>query len=175
VIVQGFHQQSPTEARTTAVANVRTALERVMRVLRGATLHGVTGSSVDLTEDTATGTGTQNVSYTLQTTNGITSLMVSINGATATPVISNIVNDATQPVFAVPAASSAYTDSTGTVNTQTCVISGQTPTAYAPQCIGDLKVRLRVMPMSASGGALCASTGGCVVDVSDDADIRNNQ
>ena len=171
VIVQGFHQQAATDARTAAVSNVRTAFQRVMRELRGGYLTNVTGSSVTFTDYTRT----QTKSYLLQTANGTTSLMVSVNSATPTPVITNIVNDASQPVFAVLAASSTYIDTTGTVNTQTCVISGQTPTAYAPQCVGVLAVHLRVMPTSASGGALCTSTSGCVIDVSDAADVRNNQ
>lgn len=172
VIVQGFHQQAATDARTAAVAHVRTALQRTMRELRQATLTSLTPTSLGMTEETNNG-GTRTLNYTVETSNGVTSLFVN-DGTTKSIVVTNLVNDASQNVFTPTARPTYQPMNPGTVNTSTCQIIGQTPTAYAPECTGIVIVHLRVMPTDASGHALCDTTGGCVIDVSDDAGIRNN-
>jgi len=170
-IVQGFHQQASTDARVAAVAHVRTALQRTMRELREAELQSLTPNALVMTEDT---TG-RTLTYSVQTVNGTTSLVVADGGAGSTVVVSNLVNDASQPVF-TPLPMPGYQPAVpGTVDTSTCAIVGQTPTQYSTRdCVGTITVRLRVMPTNPSGKALCTSTGNCVIDVSDDADIRNN-
>lgn len=176
VIVQGFHQQQATDARAAAVANVRTALERTMRDLRGAEITSMTPTSVDLTEY-ASG-GTRQVSYQLQTANGSTSLAVSVNSAPATVLLTNIANDLNDPaqqVFTPAPILPSYTPTVaGTVDTSSCAYIGVSPTQYAPDCVGTVTVHLRVMPVDHAGRQLCDSNGQCVIDVSDDAGIRNN-
>lgn len=170
VIVQGFHQQAASDARLAAVAHVRTALQRTMRELRQAELTSLTPNSLDMTEDTTK----RSLSYKLVTSNGTTSLVLD-DGATTSVVVSNVVNDAGQPVF-TPLPLPGYVPAiAGTVDPSTCAEVGVTPTQYSTRdCVGTVTVDLRVMPTDAAGHPLCAPSGGCVVDVSDDADIRNN-
>lgn len=170
VIVRSFHQQASSDARAAAIANVRTALQRTMRELREATLQKLTPISLDMQ---VSGT-TQTVSYLVQTVNGVTSLYEQVGTGPQTVVVTNLVNDSASPVF-TPIPAPGYQPAVpGTVDPQTCAITGATPTQYSTtDCVGTVTVHLRVMPTDASGHALCASTGGCVIDVSDDADIRS--
>jgi hypothetical protein len=166
VIVNSFRQQAATDARTAAVADVRAALQRTMRELRQADLSSLNAYSAKLSD------GSQTLNYYLQTSNGVTSLVVD-NGATKSVVVSNLVNDASQPVFSALRAPLAPTPAAG-VDPATCAISGLSPTTYSTRnCVGTVTVRLRVMPMDASGKALCSSGAGCVIDVQDTADLRN--
>src|SRR5205823_13628683 len=115
--------------------------------------------------------GARTLRYYLQTLSGVTSLMVD-DGSTTSVVIGNLVNDpTTQPLFTLIALPGYQPATPGTVDTSSCVIYGQTPTAYEPRCVGILTVNLRVMPTDAAGHALCVATGGCVINVNDDADI----
>ena len=174
-IVQGFHQQASSDARAAAVANVRTALQRTMRELREiepdqSTLYPNALTMIEYQTN-------RTLSYSLQTTNGVTSLVVNDGSGNHTVVrnLVNDVNDPTQQIF-TPIPAPGYAPAVpGSVDTHTCAIVGQTPTQYATKdCVGIITVHLRVMPTDASGKALCAPTGGCVIDVSDSADIRNN-
>ena len=171
VIVRSFHQQASADARAAAVANVRTALQRTMRELREATLTTLTPTSLNMQVN---GT-TQTVSYLVQTSNGVTSLYEQVGTGPQTLVVTNLVNDSSTPVFKPLPVSSNYQPAVpGTVDTHTCQIIGVSPTQYSTRdCVGTVTVHLLVMPTDASGHALCASTGGCVIDVSDDADIRS--
>lgn len=171
VIVQSFHQQAATDARTAVVAHVRAALQRTMRELRQADpLVKLTPDAAVLT-DASTG---RTLTYSVHTTNGVTSLLLD-DGSTSTVVISNLVNDAADPVFsATPVA--GYTPAVAnTVDPYTCTILGVTPPEYAAKdCVGTVTVHLRVMPTDAAGRPLCGPTDGCVLDVQDDATMRNS-
>ena len=170
VIVRSFRQQASSDARAAAVANIRTALQRTMRELREATLTSLTPTSLSMQVN---GT-TQTLSYSVQTSGGVTSLYVQVGTGPQTLVVTNLMNDSTTPVFTPMPVPNYQPATAGTVDAQTCAIVGATPTQYSTRdCVGTVTVHLRVMPTDASGHALCASTGGCVIDVSDDADIRS--
>ena len=167
VIVQGFHQQAASDARTAAVANVRTALERTVREVREASpLNYLTANSLGMSD------GTRTLNYSVQTTNGVTSLVVS-NGTTTSVVISHLVNDGANPVFSASRSPQSPTPP-ATVDSHTCAVVGAVPAVYSPQdCVGTVHIDLRVMPTDSTGRALCSPTDSCVIDVNDDADLRN--
>ena len=167
VIVQGFHQQAASDARTSAVNNVRVALERTVRAVREASpLNYLTANSLGMSD------GTRTLNYSLQTTNGVTSLVVN-NGTKTSVVISHLVNDGANPVFS--ASRSPQTPvPPATVDPTTCAVIGAVPAVYSPQdCVGRVHIDLRVMPTDSTGRALCNPNDNCVIDVNDDADLRN--
>jgi prepilin-type N-terminal cleavage/methylation domain-containing protein len=166
VIVQGFHQQAATDARAAAVANVRTALGRTVREVREASLNYLTADSLGMSD------GTRTLNYSLQTANGVTSLVVN-DGTATSVVVGHLVNDMANPVFGAERAPLTPAPP-ASVDSQTCAVVGAVPAIYSTQdCVGTVRIHLRVMPTNAAGNALCNPTDNCVIDVYDDADLRN--
>jgi prepilin-type N-terminal cleavage/methylation domain-containing protein len=166
VIVQSFHQQAAADARLAAVANVRTALERTTREIREASLNYLTADSLGMSD------GTRTLDYSLRTSNGVTSLVVD-DGTATSVVVGDLVTDAAHPVFAAERAPLTPTPP-ASVDSHTCAVIGAVPAIYSTQdCVGTVQVHLRVMPTDAAGHPWCTPDDNCVIDVYDDADLRN--
>lgn len=189
VIVTTFRRTSEMDGRTTALIQTRQALQRTLRDLRAANpLLGLASNQLEETIVTPAGV-TRTLTYSVVTTAGVTSLVLneSDTDASGNPltsprqktVISHLVNSASQPVFTVLATAPGYTPSSSSVNSSTCVISGQTPTAYARDCVGTIGVEFVVDLIDpVSRKSICATKAvpaQCYLDVSDAADVRNAQ
>lgn len=187
VIVTTFRRTSEMDGRTTALVQTRQALQRTLRDLRSANpLQGLTSDKLEAVTVTAAGV-TRDFTYSVVTQNGVTSLVLTESDTDAAghplpspqpkTVITHLVNSASQPVFSVVAKAPSFTTTDPAVNASTCVIAGQTPTAYARSCVGTVQVELVVDQVDpVSGRSICATRAvpsQCYLDVSDAADIRN--
>jgi len=187
VIVTTFRRTSEMDGRTTALVQTRQALQRTLRDLRSANpLQGLTSDKLEAVTVTAAGV-TRDFTYSVVTQNGVTSLVLTESDTDAAghplpspqpkTVITHLVNTSSQPVFSVVAKAPSFTTSDPAVNAATCVIAGQTPTAYARSCVGTVQVELVVDQVDpVSGRSICATRAvpsQCYLDVSDAADIRN--
>lgn len=187
VIVSTFRRTSEMDGRTTALIQTRQALQRTLRDLRAANpLIGLTSNKLEEVIVTSAGVN-RDLTYTVTTQNNVTSLVLTESDTNASgvalpspspkTVVSHLVNSGSQPVFSVFAKAPSFTTTDPSVNAATCVISGQTPTAYARACVGTIQIELVVdQTDSVSGKSLCATQAvpaQCYLDVSDAADIRN--
>lgn len=187
VIVTTFRRTTEMDARTTALIQTRQALQRTLRDLRAANpLLGLTADKLEEAVVTSAGV-TRDLTYSVQTQGGVTSLVLdetdtdAAGAALPSPrqktVISHLVNDASQPVFSVVATAPTFTTTDPSINAATCVIAGQTPTAYARSCVGTIEVEFVVDQINwTTGTSACAARSApaqCYIDISDAADIRN--
>jgi type II secretory pathway pseudopilin PulG len=187
VIVTTFRRTSEMDGRTTALIQTRQALQRTLRDLRSANpLIGLTSDKLEELVVTSGGVN-RDLTYTVTTQNNVTSLVLTESDTDASgnaltspnpkTVISHLVNDASQPVFSVVSPAPSFTTTDPSINSSTCVISGQTPTTYARSCVGTIEVEFVVDELDAvSGKSICATRttpSRCYLDVSDAADIRN--
>lgn len=167
-IVQSFHRQSEIDARAQAVQTVRQALERTMRELRQADpLLALGNDHLVLRAQSANG-DVRDLTYSVVATGSDHSLVLdevdTPAGGSATPlprrtVVQHLVNATS--VFSV-------------VMPANCALASD-PTSYDPDCAGLVQVQLVVDPIRASGTSTCTGSGPtCLIDVSDQADIRNN-
>lgn len=187
VIVTTFRRTSEMDGRTTALIQTRQALQRTLRDMRSANpLQGLRSDKLE--ELTVTSAGvTRDLTYSVVTQNGVTSLVLTetdtdasghaLPSPAAKTVVTHLMNTASQPVFSVVAKAPSFTTTSSSVNASTCVISGQTPTAYARSCVGTIQVEFVVDQVDpVSGRSICATRAvpsQCYLDVSDAADIRN--
>lgn len=174
-IVSAFRSQTKLDGRADAVIQVRQALQRTLRDVRAADpIKGITASQLTLSVNN--GSGSQDVTYRVQTTSGVTSLLRTTTAGSGTQIVaSHLVNTAAQPVFTVQPVPN-YQAPSG-VNGATCGMNAY-PGYYEPDCVGTITVRLVVVPTTGqSGKSQCPASGAalaaCAVDISDDADIRN--
>ena len=187
VLVSTLRRTSEMDGRTTAQIQTRQALQRTLRDLRAANpLQGLTSDKLEELIVTSAGVN-RDLTYTVTTHNGVTSLVLTesdtdANGnALASPrpktVISHLMNSASQPVFSVVAPTPSFSTTNASINSTTCVIAGQTPTAYARDCVGTIQVEFVVDQLDpVSGRSICAThavPAQCYLDVSDAAEIRN--
>jgi Tfp pilus assembly protein PilE len=187
VIVTTFRRTSEMDGRTTALIQTRQALQRTLRDLRAANpLQGLTSDKLEEVVVTSAGV-TRDLTYTVVTSAGVTSLVLTETDTDAAgnplpspapkTVVTHLVNSASQPVFSVVAKAPSFTTTDPSVNPATCVIAGQTPTAYARSCVGTIQIQLIVDQIDpVSGRSICATRAipsQCYLDVADAADIRN--
>jgi type II secretory pathway pseudopilin PulG len=187
VIVTTFRRTSEMDGRTTALIQTRQALQRTLRDVRAANpLQGLTADKLEEVVVTPAGV-TRDLTYAVTTAGGVTSLMLTESDTNAAgqalssprpkTVVSHLVNTASQPVFSVVAIAPSFTTTSASVNAQTCVVAGQTPTAYARSCVGTIQVEFVVDQIDpVSGKSLCASRpvpSQCYLDIADSADVRN--
>jgi prepilin-type N-terminal cleavage/methylation domain-containing protein len=155
-VTTGLRKQSQVQDRNDALAQARTALQRVDRDIRSSDpLEAAQANQIVVQESQATETRT--MTYSVIPAAGSTSQLVvdesdvSSSGVALTSpprrvVLSNLVNTSTNPVFNFSPSSTYTASSTGTVNTATCAVSGTTPVAYDPTCVGTVTVNLAVEP-----------------------------
>lgn len=178
-IVGSFHRQSEMDARARSINTVRQAFERTMRDIRAADpLLSVADNQLVLQETNAAGV-VRTLTFSLVTSAGVTAFVmdeadVAANGTPLpTPprqVIANHVANGSTPVFEVL---NAVPDWQPTAQVGPLCNQVNYPGYYAPDCVGTIDVHLRIQPVFANGQPSCA-TSGCLVDVQDRADIRNN-
>jgi Tfp pilus assembly protein PilE len=187
VIVTTFRRTSEMDGRTTALIQTRQALQRTLRDLRAANpLLGVTATKLE--EQVVTSAGVKrDLVYSVLTQSGVTSLVLNETDTDASgnpmtspqqkTVVTHLVNSDSQPVFSVAAKAPSFSTTDPTVNATTCVIAGQTPTAYARACVGTIQVEFVVDQVDpVSGKSICATRAvpsQCYVDIADAADVRN--
>lgn len=178
-IVQSFHRQSEIDARSQAVQTVRQALERTMREIRQADpLLAVGTDHLVLQEQSANGDA-RKLTYSVVSSGSNTSLVLDevdtpASGSPVTlptrTVAQHLVNGSAVFSVLVPVAN---WQATSAVNAD-CSLKAD-PASYDADCAGIVQVHLVVDPVKASGSSTCAGSGPtCLIDVSDQADIRNN-
>jgi Tfp pilus assembly protein PilE len=187
VIVTTFRRSTEMDARTTALIQTRQALQRTLRDLRAANpLVGLTSAKLEELVTTSAGVS-RDLTYTVQTQAGVTSLILTESdtdasgNALASPapktVVSHLMNSSSQPVFSVVAVAPSFTTTDPSINAATCVIAGQTPTAYARSCVGTIQLEFVVDQINSTSGTPSCATRAvptlCYVDISDSAEIRN--
>jgi type II secretory pathway pseudopilin PulG len=167
-IVQSFHRQSEIDARAQAVQTVRQALERTMRELRQA--------------DPLLALGTDHLVFQEQSANGdLRKLTYSVVDAGSDHSL--VLDEVDTPVGGSSVTLPTRTIARHLVNGSSvfsvvmpgnCALASD-PTSYDPDCAELVQMHLVVDPMRASGTSTCAGAGPtCLIDVSDQADIRNN-
>ncbi len=172
-MIVSMRRQSDIDARAQATIDVRQALQRVMREIRGADpLYALSDDQLALGLKTQAGLN-RTLTYSLVTDNGDTALVLDEKVGSNPPlprrtVVDHVVD--TAPVFAptpVPGwQPTAFVDAS-------CRIIGSS--SYDPHCVGTVGVHLVVNPVRATGTSPCDGVGAtCYIDVSDVADIRNN-
>jgi len=168
-IVQSFHRQSEIDARSQAVQTVRQALERTMREIRGADpLRALGDDHLVLQEEAANG-DVRLLTYSVIGTGSDHSL-----------VLDELDTPASGPAVPLPRRTVVEHLVNGTsvfsvVMPTNCALAAD-PTSYDADCAGIVQVHLVVDPVRASGSSTCAGSGpACLIDVSDQADIRNNR
>ena len=178
-IVESFTRQSEIDARAQAITTVRQALERTMREIRGANpLDAVGGNHLALREQSANG-DVRALTYSIVGTGSDSSLVLDevdtpAAGAAVTlprrTVARHLVNGSS--VFSVLVPVTGW-QATPAVNADCTLVADHS--AYDPRCAGIVQVHLVVDPVRANGLSTCAGSGpDCLIDVSDQADIRNN-
>lgn len=178
-IVQSFHRQSEIDARGQAVKTVRQALERTMREVRGADpLLAVGGDHLALQQGTANG-DVRALTYSVVITGSDSALVLDEvdtpagGSPVALPrrtVAEHLVNGSSVFSVLVPVAG---WQATSAVNADCSLVAD--PASYDADCAGIVQVHLVVDPVRASGSSTCTGSGpSCLIDVSDQADIRNN-
>ena len=178
-IVQSFHRQSEIDARGQAVQTVRQALERTMRELRQADPLLALGNDHLVFQEQSANGDVRKLTYSVVATGSNYSLVLdevdtSAGGAPATQprrtVAQHLVNGTS--VFSVMLPVTGW-QATSAVNAD-CSLKAD-PTVYDPDCAGLVQVQFVVDPIRASGTSTCTGSGpACLIDVSDQADIRNN-
>lgn len=178
-IVESFTRQSEIDARAQAVTTVRQALERTMRDVRGADpLDAVGGDHLALRVVAANG-DQRALTYSTVTTGSDSSLVLDevdtpAGGSPVTlprrTVAQHLVDGSS--VFSVLVPVTGW-HATSAVNADCTLVADHS--AYDPRCAGIVQVHLVVDPVRANGTSTCAGAGpDCLIDVSDQADIRNN-
>jgi type II secretory pathway pseudopilin PulG len=150
-IVGGFKAQRGLQDRGEALAQIRTAAQRVTRQVREA--HPVDWAERTTLTLRRDDTSTTQLRYRwyLQTTGGVTSLMQQTqptdrNGvalaaySTGVPVLAGI--DGTTLPFAYEPVAQWTAPSGSTTDATTCAMAGTSPVTYDPACIGAVTLDL---------------------------------
>ena len=143
VLITGLRSQSEVSSHQTSLEQTRVAMQRITRAIRDAVqIQSAADNSLIFTEATNS-CGTTTTTITTVTSGSTTSVQMhdSTSNTTST-LLTSLANGASTPVFQYVSIS-GYTSTTGTVDTTSCAISGTTPTAYAPDCIGRVTVHLQ--------------------------------
>lgn len=149
-IVGGFKAQRGLQDRGEALAQIRTAAQRVTRQVREANpVDHAEASTLTLRRDT-TGGAQLRYHWYLQTTGGVTTLMQqtqpTLNGvataaySTGVPVLTGI--DGTTLPFRYEPVAQWTAPSGSTTDAATCAVAGSSPVSYDPDCIGAITLDL---------------------------------
>jgi prepilin-type N-terminal cleavage/methylation domain-containing protein len=158
-VTTGLHQQGQVQDRSDALAQTRTALQRVDRDIRSSNpLESAQANQIVLQEVQATVTRTMTYSVVadgttydlVQDETEVTSSGAAMPAVARVTLLRNVVNPASSPVFSF-APSATYTAAASSVNPSTCAITGTSPVAYDPTCVGTVIVHLEVRPPSLHG------------------------
>ena len=150
VSVTGLHHQTEVENRGDAVAQARTALERVDRDIRSAyPLLAASGSQLVLREVLSSATRT--VTYTASNGQLVMnqSDVPTSGGATRTTrnvLLRNLVATDSNPIFSFSPIPGYVAPAGSGVNASTCAMSGGT--SVDPGCVGTITVHVQVQPPS---------------------------
>jgi prepilin-type N-terminal cleavage/methylation domain-containing protein len=157
VVTMGLHQQTQAQDRSDAMAQARTAIQRLDRDIRSSDpLKTATDTSIDLCE--VQPSTVEDVTYSVVTVGSTVELVAdtgNVSNCFATPasttravLLKNLVATTTYPVFNYSPVTGYTAPSDGSVSTLNCLRSGTSPAAYDPSCIGTVTVSLRVQPRS---------------------------
>lgn len=149
-IVGGFTAQRGLQDRGDALAQIRTAAQRVTREIREASpiQSGATATSLTIVHDTNTSGVTVTKTWTFVTSGSRASLVQDTTTTTAgvagTPVRTTVLSDLdpTTLPFTYRPVSGWTAPSGSTVNATTCAISGTSPLAYSKYCVGQVTLHL---------------------------------
>jgi prepilin-type N-terminal cleavage/methylation domain-containing protein len=167
VAVSGLHHQRELQDRSDALAQARTALQRIDRDIRSTSqLDYVTRSLLLMQEPAYTGTtvtGSRWSCYYTYTTGGSTELVGDLNLTSATCpsaptstsqiLLRHLTNDSSSTTTALftPSPVTGYTAPSGSGIDPGSCSEGGSPTAYAPSCIGTIAVHVMAQPPSLQG------------------------
>lgn len=161
--VSGLRHQTQLQDRSGALAQARTALERIDRDIRSANpLLSASSSQIamQVVEPTKTRTVTYSVSGTQLIVRESDKSTAGITTTSSKVLLPNLVSTSTNPVFSVSPVVGYVARSGSGVTATTCAMSG----GYDPGCIGTITVHVMVQP----------STSRAPVSVSDNGtELRN--
>jgi prepilin-type N-terminal cleavage/methylation domain-containing protein len=153
-VTTGLHKQTQVQDRNDALAQMRTAMQRVSRDIRSSNpLCLAEDKAIWLQQVQAAGTRTMAYSivadganYDLVADNytAACNTITSTTPYTRTTLLRNIVNDASTPVFTYQADPSYAAPST--VAGSTCAISSTSPVQYDTHCVQTVTLHLEVQP-----------------------------
>jgi prepilin-type N-terminal cleavage/methylation domain-containing protein len=172
VSTSGLHRQRELQDRGDALAQARTAVQRVDRDIRSATyLDKGTSSMLLLQEPLYSGTTVTGIRwscYYTYATGGSTELVGDINltsaswpcapSATSQVLLRHVTNSSTSPLFSF-SPKSGFSSTSGTVNSGTCAMSGTSPVSYEPSCVGTVTVHALIQPPSLNGAVSVTDNG----------------
>jgi prepilin-type N-terminal cleavage/methylation domain-containing protein len=156
-VTTGLHKQTQVQDRNDALAQARTALQRVDRDIRSTSaVEAATPTEIKLQESQST--VTRLMDYRIVPGIGSFSDLVVDETDTSNPpgvampavaevtLLTDLVQTASHQVFNF--APIANYGAPSTVSNVTCAVAGTSPTAYDPSCIGTITVSLMVQPHS---------------------------
>jgi prepilin-type N-terminal cleavage/methylation domain-containing protein len=173
VTTSGLHHQRELQDRSDALASARTAMQRIDRDIRSTSqIDYATSSELLMQEPLYTGTtvtGSRWVCYYTRTVGTATTLVQDVNTASdvcpSTPstlskvLVSNVTNSDASPLFSFSPVTSYAAPSGSSVDASTCAMSGTSPAAYDPSCIGTVTVHILTQPSSLSGPVSVSDNG----------------
>ena len=166
----GLHHQRELQDRSDALAQARTAIQRIDRDIRSTSqIDSATSTDLILQEPVYSGTtvtgSSRWVCYYLLTSGSTTKLIADVNTATdtcpSTPsslskvLVSNVTSTSLFSYTPV----TGYSSPTSSVASGTCVMSGTSPTAYDPSCIGKIAVSIQTQPHTVNGPVIVSDNG----------------
>lgn len=165
VASSGLHHQRELEDRSDALSQARTAVQRIDRDIRSTSqIDYATSSKILMQEPVYTGTtvtGTRWVCYYTRTSGTSTQLIYDVNTTTdvcpsspsslSKSLVENVTNNSANPLFAFSPVTGYAAPSGSNVNASSCAMSGTSPTAYDPSCIGTVTVHVLTQPSSLNG------------------------
>jgi prepilin-type N-terminal cleavage/methylation domain-containing protein len=166
----GLHHQREVQARGAALAQARTALQRVDRDIRSAAPLAAASRTQLVMLETGSGTTTK-VCYLVQATSATTAELVQTSVASSsscpsaatsasTILLTNLVNTSTTPVFSFAPTTTYAAPSDGSVTATTCAFtSAALAGSYDPSCVGTVTVQISVQPSSLSQPVTVSDNG----------------
>lgn len=147
-IVGGFRAQRGLQNRGEALAQIRTAAQRVTREIREASpILTATATSLTIEHDTDNN-GSVTKTWTLDTSGSTASLVLdtttTTGGVASAPVRTTVLSDldGTTLPFDYDNIPGWVAPSGSAVNADTCAISGTSPVSYSRYCIGTVFLHL---------------------------------
>jgi prepilin-type N-terminal cleavage/methylation domain-containing protein len=179
--INGLHHQREIQDRGDALAQARTAVQRIDRDIRSTTqVDYATNSKLLMKEPLYSGTtviGSRWSCYYTYTTGGSTELVGDINltsavcpsspSSTSQVLMRHVTNSTSSPLFSYLSVTGYSAPAGSGIDASTCSMGGA-PTAFAPSCIGTIAVQVVAQPPSLNGSV-------AVRDNDNGTELRNVQ
>ena len=151
--VTALHHQAKAQDRGDAIAQARTALERIDRDIRSA-YPLLAASATQLVMQETEASGTRAVTY------AVSGGQLTADGKV---LLRNVVNPSSSPVFSFTPISNYVAPVGSGVNAATCAMPGG---SYDPACVGTVTVQVMVQPATLSPPVSISDHGTALRNVS---------